>query len=244
MFSSRVAVACAAALGGFVLLGNDGSVARASLVTMDFTDLTSAGVVSFNGSSFASTSAVDPFVVGGIGTVPNARFVIDSGFTETSTLVLDALAGPGADGVFGPGDTVITRLAGPSTFRILNASNQVVLSGSFSAGTFTSSVGGVGGTLSVASASLVLSRGPAFPPVASFDPDYSIAFALVGIPGGVSVTQTGTLAPGIFSGDLQPFAGAAGSINIAANINPIPEPSAALAMLAPALLATGRRRQG
>lgn len=236
----RRAVLCALAWSGCSVIG--AASARGALVTMDLTDLTSTGIVSFNGTSFAATSAVDPFVVGGIGTVANSRFVIDSGFTESSTLVLDALTGPAADGILGPGDTVITRLAGPSSFRILNAANQVVLSGSFTAATFTSSVGGVGGTLSTASSTLTLTRGPAFPPVTSFDPPYSLSFALVGIPNGVSATQIAEISPGIFTADLQPFSPAAGSINIAANIVPIPEPGMGILVVGAAVMGMSRRQ--
>jgi hypothetical protein len=190
--------------------------------------------VSFDGTKFV-TPALAPTNTLGVSidsgalhqNYPLSEFHIDSGFLVTSSFVFDL------GGTIASGDAIFSSV-GSGAFHIDDAFG-IILSGSFSNGTFTSAVGATAGSLSSSNINgLVLTPGPAFTfdtssvsSIAASPTGFSIS--LSSIPGGVAVTSpTG---PGPFIPvTLSPFVLSNGSTVVSGTMTVVPEPSAIILM--------------
>jgi hypothetical protein len=172
---------------------------------------------------------------------PGASFNILSGFIVTSAFVVDTIT----PGTIVSGDSVFATIGGgmslPSTFDITDGAG-IILSGSFSSGTFSSTIGATAGSLSASDVTgLVLTPGPAF----TFDTSFvsSIALSPTGfsislssIPVPVSAASNGPEIGGKFiPANLGAFGPSTGSVVVSGSMNVVanaPEPSSlALAAL-------------
>ena len=219
---------------------------------------TIGGIAGFNGTSFFSPAGVgEPVDVletafnSGLFTFDfsDTVFEITSGFNELQTYVIDT----NLSNSLNSGDDLLSTIGqGAFVFKSKSTGNTI-LSGSFVSGTFSSKVGGNGGTFSTSDVGgLDLVAGPGFnfgdgTWVADILDSESFAFNLVGITRGVTASQTAVLVPGaggIFTADLQSIDVATGGVNTSGQAVVVPDPvSATLAGLGLlALVATTRRR--
>ncbi len=207
------------------------------------------GFVSFDGTSLL-TPVTPPTATFGVSIDSGAlhqdyaitSFNIESGFKIASVFVLDVPM----TGVIAVGDPIFGSL-GPGTFNFMDGAGKIV-TGTFTSGTVTSTVGASAASLSVSDINgLVLTPGPAF----TFDTSsvtsilgsptgFSISLSSIPGAGGVMATASGAPVGQFIPATLAAFGPSSGSAVVSGKMNVVPEPSAFLLAGTGALLVLHR----
>jgi hypothetical protein len=241
--AKKVAVLAVAAGG---VMAMSGSQAQAAIVNMNLSDINApiTGVAGFNGTNVVSLGGIDNFIITGYPTFTQAQFNITSGFTVTSTNVVDT----NLNGLADAGEQLFSAI-GAGVFNIVNPSG-VIVQGSFSQATLVSSVGGSSVTINAANVDgLDLTPGPVLTGlgVLSLNPPEDFSVNVVGIQPGVQVSGVSNVFAGLLSGTLAPFGigqdpVTSGSVNMSADLI-VPEPASLGLVAVGAMGVLARRRR-